>query len=147
MPAKGRKMEKSTYLARLIGPVLAIVGLGFLVRHAEFVGVFQDVASNPTLIFVMCVLGLLGGTALILAHNIWAMDWRAIITVLGWWSAVESAVWLIVPNATLRDIVLPLLTSALALSYGVFVLLLGGVLIYFGYLAPRQATGPRGRHP
>lgn len=138
-------MENSTYLAKLIGPVLAIVGLGFLVRHAEFVGVFQDVAREPALIFAMCVLGLLGGIALILAHNVWVMDWRVIITLLGWWSAIESAVWLIVPNTTLQNIVLPLLTTTLALSYGVFVLVLGGVLSYFGYLAPQQGAGHSGR--
>lgn len=138
-------MDKSIYLAKLLGPVLAVVGLGFLMRRVEFVGVFRDVASNPTVIFVMCVLGLLGGVALILAHNIWAADWRLTITILGWWSAIESAVWLIVSGTTLRDIVLPLLTPGLVVSYGVFVLLLGCVLIYFGYLAPQQGAGHSGR--
>ncbi len=138
-------MERSIYLAKLFGPVLLILGLGLLVRSAELLGVFQDVLSNPTLIFVLCVLGLLGGIALILAHNIWAMDWRLIITLLGWLSAIESAVWLIVPHATLQGIVLSLLTPGLVLAYGVFVLLLGGILSTFGYLAPRQAVGHTGR--
>jgi hypothetical protein len=138
-------MDNSTYLARLIGPVLAIAGLGFLVRRAEFVGVFQDVARDQPLIFAMCVLGLLGGIALVHAHNVWAMDWRVIITLLGWWSAIESAVWLIVPSTTLRDLVLPLLTPTLVVSYGVFVLLLGGVLSIFGYLVPQQGAGHSGR--
>ena len=140
-------MDKSIHLAKLFGPILLIMGVSLLVRPAELLSIFQDVLSSPTLIFVLCVLGLLGGVAVILAHNIWAPDWRLIITLLGWLSAIESAVWLIVPHTTLQGIVLPLLTRALVLSYGVFVLLLGGILIYFGYLAPRQATGPSGRHP
>lgn len=140
-------MDRSNHLAKLFGPTLLVLGLGLLVRSDELLSIFQDVLSSPTLIFVLCVLGLLGGIALILAHNVWAMDWRVIITLLGWLSAIESAVWLIIPHATLQGIVLPLLTPALVLTYGVFVLLIGGILIYFGYLAPRQATGPSGRHP
>jgi len=138
-------MEQSTYLAKLIGPVLAILGLSVLVRYPSFVGVFQDIVYSPTLIFVLCVMGLLGGVALILAHNIWEKDWRLIITILGWASIVESAVWLIVPHTVLQRIVMPLITPTFLLVYGISVMLLGGILSYFGYLAPRQVTGHSGR--
>jgi hypothetical protein len=138
-------MDRSTYLAKLFGPVLVILGLSLLVRGQSFVGVFQDILYSPTLIFVLCVLGLLGGIAVILAHNVWAKDWRLIITILGWASVIESAVWLIVPHTMLQRIIMPLLTPSFLLVYGIVVLLLGGVLSYFGYLAPRQATGHSGR--
>ena len=138
-------MDRSTYLAKLFGPVLVILGLSLLVRGQSFVGVFQDILYSPTLIFVLCVLGLLGGIAVILAHNVWAKDWRLVITILGWASVIESAVWLIVPHTMLQRIVMPLLTPSFLLVYGIVVLLLGGVLSYFGYLAPRQATGHSGR--
>lgn len=140
-------MDRSIYLAKLFGPVLMVLGLGLLVRYPEPLGIFQDILGNPTLIFILCILGLLGGLAVILAHNIWAADWRLIITILGWLSAIESAVWLIVPHMPLSRIVRPLLTPELVLVYGVVVLLLGALLSYFGYLAPRHATGPSGRHP
>ena len=138
-------MDRSTYLAKLFGPVLVILGLSLLVRGQSFVGVFQDVLYSPTLIFVLCVLGLLGGIAVILAHNVWAKDWRLIITILGWVATIESAVWLIVPHTMLQRIIMPLLSPSFLLVYGIVVLLLGGVLSYFGYLAPRQATGHSGR--
>ena len=138
-------MDRSTYLAKLFGPVLVILGVSLLVRGQSFVGVFQDILYSPTLIFVLCVLGLLGGIAVILAHNVWAKDWRIIITILGWVSAIESAIWLIVPHTMLQRIVMPLLTPSFLFVYGIVVLLLGGVLSYFGYLAPRQATGHSGR--
>ena len=138
-------MDKSTYLAKLFGPVLAILGLGLLVRYSSFVAVFQDIVYSPTLIFVLCLLGLLGGIAVILAHNVWERDWRLIITILGWASAIESAVWLIVPHGALQQFVMPLLTPTFVLVYALFVLLLGAVLSSFGYLAPQQATGHSGR--
>ena len=138
-------MDRSTYLAKLFGPVLVILGLSLLVRGQSFVGVFQDILYSPTLIFVLCVLGLLGGIAVILAHNVWAKDWRLIITILGWASVIESAVWLIVPHTMLQRIIMPLLTPSFLFVYGIVVLLLGGVLSSFGYLAPRQATGHSGR--
>ena len=83
-------MDRSNHLAKLFGPTLLVLGLGLLVRSDELLSIFQDVLSRPTLIFVLCVLGLLGGIALILAHNVWAMDWRVIITLLGWLSAIDQ---------------------------------------------------------
>jgi uncharacterized membrane protein len=138
-------MDNSIYIARLLGPVLVILGLSFLFDYPDFNHIVREIIDSSTLTFILCALGLLGGVALILAHNVWVKDWRLIITVLGWWTAFESAVCLIVPHVALQRIFLPLLGSTLVLVSGVLQLLTGGILSYFGYLAPRQATGPSGR--
>ena len=132
-------MATSTYLARLIGPVLAIVGVGLLLRPSGYLTVVADMLRSPALLYIACVLGLLGGMALVLAHNVWAADWRVIITLLGWISILESAAWMLFPIQAER-LASPLLGSrALPLWGGGLVLLLGAILSYFGYGSGKRA--------
>jgi hypothetical protein len=138
MPAKGETMPASTYLARLIGPVLAVVGLAMLLRPGHYLAVVADVLRSPALLYIASAIGLLGGVALVLAHNVWAADWRLIITLLGWISIVDSASWLLLSDQVER-FWSPLIGSPLLpLWGGALVLLLGAVLSYFGYRDGRR---------
>jgi hypothetical protein len=131
-------MSTSTYLARLIGPVLAVVGVSMLLNPSAFLAVAADVLRNSALLYFSSVLGLLGGVALVLAHNVWELSWRVIITLLGWISIVDSASWLLLREPVER-FWSPLLSSvALPIWAGAIVLLLGAVLSYFGYSAGRS---------
>jgi hypothetical protein len=81
----------------------------------------------------------------VLAHNVWAADWRVIITLLGWISIVDSTSWILAARQVARFWA-PVLVPATPLVGGALTLLLGAVLCYFGYLArpvTRPATGRR----
>jgi hypothetical protein len=132
-------VPSSTYLARLIGPVLAVVGLSMLLRPSSYLAVVADILRSPGLLYFASVLGLLGGVALVLAHNIWTADWRVIITLLGWLSILDSASWLLLREQVER-FWSPLIASPiLPLWGGGLVLLIGAVLSYFGYGSERRA--------
>ena len=131
-------MPSSTYIARLLCPALVVVGLSMLLRPSDYLAVVAGVLRSPALLYLTSVLGLLGGIALVLAHNVWAADWRAIITLLGWISILDSASWILFPGAVER-IWSPLISSrVLPLWGGAIVLLLGAVLSYFGYAGGRR---------
>jgi hypothetical protein len=140
MPAKGETaVTTSTYLARLIGPALAVIGLSMLLRPPGYQSVVADVLRSPALLYIASALGLLGGIALVLAHNVWAADWRVIITLLGWISILDSASWILFP-AQVEQFWSPLTSSPLLpLWGGAIVLLVGGALSYFGYAGGRRA--------
>ena len=126
-------MTTSPYLARLIGPVLAVAGASMLLRPSGYVTIIADMLRSPALLYIACALGLLGGIALVLAHNVWTSDWRVIITLVGWISVLESAVWMLFPTQAER-LASPMLSSPLLpLWGGAIVLLVGAVLSYFGY--------------
>jgi hypothetical protein len=128
----------SFYLARLLGPVLVVVGVGMLLNPSAYLAVVADVLRNSALLYFASVLGLLGGLALVLAHNVWEMSWRVIITVLGWLSILDSASWILLRGQVER-LWSPLLSStALPIWAGAIVLLLGAVLSYFGYSGGRR---------
>lgn len=131
--------QTSQYLAKLIGPVLALAGLSMLLDRQGFLNIATEIVGDTGMLYVASVLGLLGGIALLLAHPIWTADWRVIITLLGWIAVFDSASWLLAPE-TLTQFWGPFITPTLPLLGGIAALILGAVLSYFGYFA---ATGRR----
>jgi hypothetical protein len=129
----------STYLARLLGPALAVAGLALLLRPGAYLAAVAEFLRSPALLYLASILGLLGGIALVLAHNVWAADWRVIITLLGWISILDSASWILAPEQAER-FWSPLTGSPLLpLWGGALTLLIGLVLSWFGYAAGRRA--------
>jgi hypothetical protein len=139
-------MATSIYLARLIGPVLAVLGLSMLLQPGGYLAVVGDLIRSPALLYFACALGLLGGVALVLAHNIWRQDWPVLITLLGWISIIDSTTWILLPRQA-AQLWLPLMGTTFALIGGLIVLLAGAALSYFGYaeFLPSQSRPTRRR--
>jgi hypothetical protein len=139
-------MATSIYLARLIGPVLAVLGLSMLVQPTAYLGVVNDILRSPALLYFASIMGLLGGIALVLAHNVWRQDWPVIITVLGWISVIDSTFWILLPRQW-AQLWLPLIGPNFVVIGGIVVVLAGAVLSYFGYaeFLPSQSRPARRR--
>lgn len=95
-------------MAPSIAAFFAIQLLIFCAAHAARPRLWADffVAMGRTgfasLIIPMYTLPL--GMLLILGHNIWAWDWRVLVTVAGWMMATKSVIYLLVPGAPERMI-------------------------------------------
>jgi cytochrome bd-type quinol oxidase subunit 2 len=135
MPAKGQDiaMQTSRYLAKLIGPLFVAIGLGLLVNPSQFRGMAEQFVQSYPLIFISGLLALPAGLAIVLAHNVWAGDWRVIITVLGWLGVIGGALRIIFPQLVVSIGTAMFSHPATPVIAGIAVLALGGVLGYFGY--------------
>jgi hypothetical protein len=134
MPAKGQDMAHSIFLARLIGPILIAIGAGMLANPRGYHAVVDEFVRGEALIFLSGLLSITAGLAVVLTHNVWAADWRILITVLGWLAFIGGAVRIIVPQFTQRTA-----RAIYAQSYtlpvgGIVTIALGAVLSFFGYL-------------
>lgn len=128
-------MHSSTYLAKLLGPVLLAAGLTMLLDPAGFLEIAQRMMSDAGFLYFAGIIALTAGVALVLAHNVWVWDWRLIITLLGWITIIDSLTWMLA-RRPMQAFWSPLLQDpAAARIGGGVVLLLGLVLSYFGYLA------------
>jgi hypothetical protein len=127
-------MQTSIYLARLIGPALAVVGLSMLVNTQGFLAIATEMIADAGLLYFAAAIGLIAGIALVLAHNIWTADWRVIVTLLAWISIVDSTSWLLAPRAVARFWA-PVINPSFVLVGGAIVLILGAALCWFGYFA------------
>jgi hypothetical protein len=134
MPAKGQDMPTSIYLARLIGPITAVIGAGMLVNPRVYRALAEEFLRSHALIYLSGLLSITGGLAVVLSHNVWTADWRIIITVLGWLALLGGIVRIVAPQTAQAFGGAMFRRSAVLPVAGIIVVLLGAILCFFGYL-------------
>ena len=128
-------MQTSIYLAKLIGPVVAVAGVGFLLNKATFVRFAEEFVNNAGFIMMSGFPALLAGLAIVNAHNVWIADWPVIITLLGWAAVIGGVMRITVPGVVRSIATKMLAASSFILVEAVILIGLGGWLTYAGYLA------------
>jgi hypothetical protein len=135
MPAKGQDifMPTSLFLAKLIGPLFLAVGVGLIANAAVYKKLAEEFLASHALIYLSGLLTMTAGMAIILSHNVWALDWRVLITLLGWLAAIGGAVRIVMPQGTqkfgrkfLKHPQGMIIAAAIWLA-------VGAVLCFFGY--------------
>ncbi len=126
-------MQTSVFLAKLIGPVFLAVGIGLLMNAVVYRKLAEEFLGSAALIYLSGLLTMTAGMALILNHNVWAADWRVLITILGWLAAIGGAARIIAPQGT-QKIGRRIVASPMALTIACVIwLAIGAVLCFFGY--------------
>jgi len=90
-------MQTSVFLARLIGPVMLVVGIALFANQRAFRDMAEEFLASPALLFLSGLLIMPAGLAIVLTHNVWTADWRVLITLFGWLNAIGGAVRLLAP--------------------------------------------------
>ena len=131
-------MQRSLFLAQLIGPFAAVVGLALLVNDAFYRAMAQEFVGSHALVFLAGLLALPTGLAIVLTHNVWTRDWRVIVTLLGWATFLGGIVRVIAPEQAIGA-ARALLAHPGAMKIAAAVWLAVGVLLcFFGYLRNQQ---------
>ena len=126
-------MSTSIFLARLIGPVMALVGVSLLANEAAFRKMAQEFLRTPALIFFSGMILIPAGLAVVLSHNVWVMDWPVIITLLGWAAVISGAIRVFAPERATKagkNFLTRKIFTTVAAAIWVVV---GAVLCYFGF--------------
>ncbi len=128
-------MQTSIFIARLLGPIFVLVGIALLSTPEAFRALLKEFIESRVLMYLAGFLGLLAGLALVLTHNVWVLDWRLLITLIGWISIVRAVVTIFQPQLIVS------LGSKVIEHRGIFFgaavidLVIGLILSYFGYWA------------
>lgn len=136
-------MERSHFLAKLIGPVFIAGGLGMLFNTTVYRAMFERALHDHMLIYLSGVLALVAGLAVVIMHNDWKWHWPLIITVLGWLALIGGIVRMIAPQVIELFGLSVLSYSNFFTIDGGIAVLLGVLLCYFGYLDPQQLLSER----
>src|SRR5438874_7369092 len=75
-------MERSRFLAKLIGPVLIAGGVGMLFNSAVYRAMFERALHDHMLIYLSGILTLPAGIAIVVLHNDWKWRWPLIVTII-----------------------------------------------------------------
>ena len=96
-------MTPSAYIARILGPVLVIIGLGLLLEGETFRAMAGEFLRSAALIYFSGLITLAVGLAILNVHHLWTRDWRSIITVFGWLALIGGIFRILAPNLVQRD--------------------------------------------
>jgi predicted MFS family arabinose efflux permease len=90
-------MSTSVFIARLIGPVMLVIGLAVFTNQRAFREMAEEFLASRALLFLSGLLIMPVGLAIVLTHNIWAADGRVMITLFGWLNVIGGALRLFAP--------------------------------------------------
>ena len=130
-------MTSSTYIARLMGPVLLVIGIGMAVglmlQGEGYSSLLREFIGSRSLIFITGILALVAGLAIVNTHNLWVRDWRVLVTVLGWLLVIRGITLLVFPSIvqTLGDRVLA--SQGGIIAGASFAIVIGAILCIMGY--------------
>jgi hypothetical protein len=128
-------MQTSLFLARLLGPVFVVIGAGMLIKPRGYRRTAQEFLDSRALIYLAGLLALVPGLAIVLVHNVWAADWRIIITIFGWLAVIGGVFRLLLPQQVMRIGTVMLARTAYMTGAAIVVIALGVILTFFGYAA------------
>jgi hypothetical protein len=128
-------LRETRFLSRLLGPYCLLIGLAMLAqRQATFATIAALLHDRP-LLYVLGVLCVFGGVAMILVHNVWSGGAAPIIvTVIGWLTLLKGVVFIGLEPPQAADLYLAQLRyQQLYPLYAVVTLTLGAYLCYAGF--------------
>ncbi len=128
-------MEPALTIARLIGPVLAIIGIGMLTNG----GVYRQMAGQfltlYPMIYLSGVLVLLAGLTILNRHHVWTRDWRSLITAVGWIATCAGIFRILAPQFVTFVGGRSSRIGTFFVGAGIVLLALGGFITFKGYAA------------
>ena len=126
-------MDNSILFAKFIGPYIIVIGIGLLFNPKVYQKIMEDFFKNAALVYVTGLITFVAGLAIVLFHNFWVLDWRVIVTLLGWNILIKGA-WLIIsPDTSARMAALFAKNNKLVIIPWVIMLVVGVFLTVKGY--------------
>jgi hypothetical protein len=125
--------DLSLYLAKLIGLTIFILGTAMVVNKSNFQKTAQEMSHSHAFVTLIAFIPLVIGLAMILAHNVWVMDWPVIITLFGWLIFLCGIIRLFFHNYIMKLLVKISRTGKKFLYGGIIMIFLGAILAYIGF--------------
>ncbi|MBI2707134.1 MAG: hypothetical protein HYX35_02310 [Proteobacteria bacterium] len=76
-------MKLSLFLAKVLGLYMTVLSIGLLIHAKKMKSILMDSMDSPPLLLVSGVIALIVGLLIVISHNMWASDWRVLITIIG----------------------------------------------------------------
>lgn len=127
-------MYPSQTIARLVGPVMAAVGIGMLVNQATYREAAQFVGGLP-FIYFSGILALVTGLYILNVHNVWAPDWRSAVTAVGWFLTCVGAFRIVAPQFSSFVASAIIANGGFFIGAGIVLLGIGGFITFKSYVA------------
>ena len=130
--------SRTVFLARLIGLFAVLLSVSEFVHKQPMVETATALVRDRPLLFVLAMLGVLAGLAIVLAHNVWSGGaLPVVVTLFGWILLIRGALLLFLSPEAVAGWIDFLHFEQLFYLYAAITLLLGLYLSYAGFAASR----------
>jgi hypothetical protein len=136
-------MERSRFIAKLIGPICIAGGAGMLFNTAVFKAMFERGLHDHLLIYIAGVIALTSGLAIVALHNTWQCNWTVLITLFGWLAIIGGIVRMVAPQFIEQLGERIIANANFFVIDGWIAVLLGVLLSYFAYFDPPNLSPAR----
>lgn len=125
-------MNITIFLAQIWGPIILTVGLGIFLSHSFYIRIYRDLEKETLSVLLFGMLAMMLGIAHVQVHNLWDTLPQVVVSILGWGLLVKGIVFTALPKvADMGGKVVA--RFKLVSSAGIFMLLIGVYLSWFGY--------------
>jgi hypothetical protein len=123
---------RTTFLSRLIGLYLILISLAMAVHKQETVESMNALVHNPPVLFVIGVIAVVAGLAMVLGHNVWSGGaLPVVVTLTGWLLLLKGSMLLFLsPAAVYGTLLAGIRFEQFFYLYMAAVLLFGVCLTY-----------------
>ena len=91
-------MDLSIYLARVFGIYLVVACVAMLVNRRHLSKILDDFSKSMGLVVFSGLMHLFLGLLVVVAHNVWTMDFRVLVTFIGWAGVVKGGLRILAPT-------------------------------------------------
>lgn len=123
----------SVFLARFLGLYVLILSSVFLLKRKSFSRFAREFADHEHSRYLIAMVELAGGLAIVLTHNIWTFGYQGVITVIGWLMVVESIFHLLASNRQEAEAIEKLDNEYIWLAMGAISVVAGIYLVASGF--------------
>jgi hypothetical protein len=125
---------RTVFLARLVGLFLLVLSLAMLVQRGSIEPAVYALVEDRAALLVVAMLGVVGGLAMVLAHNIWSGGLLpVIVTLIGWSLLIRNSLLLCLPSEAVVALFEAFHVDQLYYLYAVIDFAIGLYLTYAGF--------------
>jgi hypothetical protein len=128
-------MRASIFIARLIGPVLSVIGIAMLTNGPVYRQMAEQFLAGYPFIYMSGILALVAGLLILNTHSDWTPDWRSLITAIGWFLTGVGMFRILAPQFPAFVAGSVVAHSGFFIGAGIVLLVLGGFITFKGYVA------------
>lgn len=125
-------MDTAHFLAALLGWYLVLIMPLWVIRRERLNEVMRSFFDSPALIFFSGSVAIFLGLLLLLFHHQWSLDWKGLITVMGYLSVIKGLIRLYLPEYC-RNMAQKLVESGWILSVAIIFWIIGLFFLHAAY--------------
>ncbi len=132
---------RTIFLSKLFGLYFILVALLMMLHKQAVVDMVTGLLHDPSTMFVLGLLALVAGLAMVLAHNIWSGGvLPVVVTIVGWLALAKGLMFLLLFSGDAAGFYLGRLHySQLFYVYMAICLVLGAYLTYGGFMTKSRS--------